>query len=35
MSDRQQISHKICNIWRCWQTARNLTERVRHSMPVY
>jgi len=35
MSEKQQISHKICNIW-CWQTvARNLTEPVGHSMSAY
>jgi len=27
--ERQQISHRICNIWRCQQiAARNLTEFV-------
>jgi len=29
MPERQQISHRICNIWRCQQiVARNLTELV-------
>jgi len=29
MSERQQISYRICNIWRCQQiAARNLTELV-------
>jgi len=29
MPERQQISHRICNIWRCQQiAARNLTELI-------